>query len=61
MMTEYFLELGAASRLINKDDIGGAYALNLDGIYMWQYYQRFEKCSQTEVSGIWKLFVNGLS
>ena len=61
MMTKYFLELGAASRLINRDDVVGARALNLDGIYMWQCNQWFEICSQTEVSGIWKPFIDGLS
>lgn len=37
---KYFLELGAAARHINKDNVG-ACALNQGGIYMWQYYQRY--------------------
>lgn len=61
MMTKYFLELGAASRHINKGNVVGACALSQDGIYMWECYQWFEQCSQTEVSGIWKPFIDSLS
>ena len=52
MMTKCFLELGAASRHINKGNVVGAHALNQDRIYMWQYHQLLEQCSQR---GFWNL------
>lgn len=61
LMTKYFLELGAAARHINKGNVVGACALNRGGICMWQYYQRYEQRSQTEVSGTWKPLVDSLS
>ena len=52
MMTKYFLELGAASRHINKGSVVGTHVLNQERIYMWQYHQLFGQCSQR---GLWNL------